>query len=62
LLWDGLAVGGVACFFGYLFLGMFSHYYLAPVDLIAVLYVGRFAILSWPSMHGWSRTLVLLVT
>ena len=62
LLWDGLAVGGVACFFAYLFLGMFSHYYLAPVDLIAVLYVGRFAILSWPSMHAWSKTLVLLVT
>jgi hypothetical protein len=46
-LWDGLAFGGVACFAAYLYLGMFSAYYLAPVDLIAVLYVGRFAILSW---------------
>jgi len=46
-LWDGLALGGMACFTSYLYLGMFSCYYLAPVDLIAVLYVGRFAILSW---------------
>jgi hypothetical protein len=62
LLWDGLAVGGVTCFFSYLFLGIFGNFYLAPVDLIAVLYVGRFAILSWPSMYAWSKTLVLLVT
>jgi hypothetical protein len=61
LLWDGLAVGGVACFFSYLFLGMFSDQYLAPADLIAVLYVGRFAILSWPTMYAWSKTLALLV-
>jgi hypothetical protein len=61
LLWDGLAVGGVAYFFSYLFLGLFSVHYLAPVDLIAVLYVGRFAILSWPSMWAWSKTVVLLV-
>jgi hypothetical protein len=62
LLWDGLAVGGVAYFFAYLFLGIFTPYYLAPVDLIAVLYVGRFAILSWPSMRAWSKTFVLVVT
>ena len=61
LLWDGLAVGGVAYFFSYLFLGIFGAWYLAPVDFIAVLYVGRFAILSWPSMYTWSKTLVLLV-
>jgi hypothetical protein len=47
LFWDGLAVGGVVCFFGYVYLSMFAGYYLAPVDLIAVLYVGRFAMLSW---------------
>jgi hypothetical protein len=29
------------------YLGMFRVYYMAPVDLIAVLYVGRFAVLSW---------------
>jgi hypothetical protein len=47
LLWDGLAAGGVLCFLAYIYLSMFSVRYVAPVDLIAVLYVGRFAILSW---------------
>jgi hypothetical protein len=46
-LWDGLALGGVVCFTAYLFLGMYSVHYLAPVDLIAVLYAGRLVILSW---------------
>ena len=50
LLWDALAAGGVACFLAYIYLGMFRVYYLAPVDLIAVLYVGRFAVLSWKKM------------
>ncbi|MGO8734223.1 MAG: hypothetical protein ACLQVM_15730 [Terriglobia bacterium] len=27
-LWDGLALGGMACFTAYLYLGMFSRYYL----------------------------------
>jgi len=47
LLWDGLAFGGVAYFLAYLALRLFSAYYLAPADLIAVLYVGRFTALSW---------------
>ena len=55
LLWDGLAFGGVACFLAYLYLSMFSTYYLAPVDLIAVLYVGRFAVLSWKKMRSWAK-------
>ncbi len=63
LLWDGLALGGVACFAAYLYLGIYSAYYLAPVDLIAVLYVGRLAILSWGKMRWWSKaaSLILLV-
>jgi hypothetical protein len=56
-LWDGLALGGVAYLASYIYLGMFASYYLAPVDLIAVLYVGRFAIFSWRRAHLW-RTLV----
>ncbi len=55
LLWDGLAAGGVACFLGYIYLGMFSVYYTAPVDLIAVLYVGRFVMLSWKKMPSWGK-------
>jgi hypothetical protein len=55
LLWDGLAFGGVTCFLAYLYLSMFSTYYLAPVDLIAVLYIGRFAMLSWKKMRSWGK-------
>ncbi len=62
LLWDGLAFGGVVCLLAYLRLGMFGMYYLAPVDLIAVLYVGRFAVLSWPRMRAWSKAAALVFT
>jgi hypothetical protein len=46
-MWDGLALGGVVCFGAYLYLRMYSQYYTAPVDLIAVLYIGRFALSLW---------------
>jgi hypothetical protein len=55
LLWDGLAFGGVACYSAYLYLRLCMPYYLAPVDFIAVLYVGRFVILSWQKMPLWSK-------
>jgi|ERR1700733_3658662 len=48
--WDGLAFGGILYLCGYLVLGIESSYYLAPVDFIAVLYIGRLAILSVPGM------------
>jgi hypothetical protein len=48
--WEGLALAGVAYFAGYLLLRMSSAYYLAPVDLIAVLYLGRLAFLNVESM------------
>src|SRR5271155_4559896 len=47
LLWDGLAFGGVALFLCYLFFSIFSVYFTGPVDLIAVFYIGRLAVLSW---------------
>ena len=60
--WDGLALGGVGCFAAYLYLRLASHYYLAPVDLIAVLYVGRLLILSWRKMpRGMAVTALALV-
>jgi hypothetical protein len=59
LLWDGLAFGGVACFLAYQVLRMFNLRYMAPVDLIAVLYVGRFAVLSWGKMRSWSKVATL---
>jgi hypothetical protein len=58
-LWDGLALGGVACFVGYLYLRLVQPWYLAPVDLIGVLYVGRFAVLSLESTRSWSKSVVL---
>lgn len=61
LLWDGLAFGGLAYFLAYLGLRMFSTYYLAPVDFIAVLYIGRFAVLSWKEMRSWSRVTALML-
>ena len=61
LLWDGLALGGIAYFIGYLCLGMFSAYYLAPIDLIAVLYVGRFAVLSWKQRRLPSKVLIMMI-
>jgi hypothetical protein len=61
LLWDGLAFGGVACFVGYLGLGLWaaSKHYSAPVDLIALLYVGRLASLSVAKMHLWGKVAAL---
>jgi hypothetical protein len=57
LLWDGLAFGGVAYFVSYLGLGIpaAAKHYVAPVDLIALLYVGRLAILSAAKMHLWIK-------
>lgn len=58
LLWDGLALGCAACFFSYLYLHMFASNYLAPIDLVAALYIGRFAILSWGKMQPRTRLAV----
>jgi hypothetical protein len=60
--WDGLACGGVACFLAYVIgLRIFSAWYLAPVDLIAVLYVGRFAALSWNKIRSWRKLAALIL-
>jgi hypothetical protein len=56
--WDGLPFGGVAFFIAYLYLGMFRTYYLAPVDLIAVLYIGRFLVLSWKKTPSWDKNVI----
>ncbi len=61
LFWDPLALGGVAYFAAYLGLRIYSAYYLAPADLIAVLYLGRCTIMSWPQMYAWSRVVSLAV-
>jgi len=61
VLWDGLAVAGIGCFAGYLTLRMYSAYYLAPVDLIAVLYLGRLAALSMKNMGSVARLCALVL-
>jgi hypothetical protein len=61
LLWDGLAIGGVTCFLAYLYLRIFGIYFLAPVDLIAVLYVGRFAVLSWKKMRSRGKIATMML-
>lgn len=52
-LWDGLAVGGLVVFLAYNCFRIFSIYYLAPVDLIAILYVGQLTVLSWKRLGPW---------
>ena len=62
VLWDGLACGGVCFFLGYLYLRIFSAYYLAPTDLIAVLYLGRLVVVSWKGMQLSTRAATAMVT
>ena len=45
LFWDGLSCGAVVLFGAYLCLRLTASYYLASVDLIAILFIGRFSIL-----------------
>lgn len=60
-LWDGLAMGGLAYFAGYVWLHMFSAYYLAPVDLIAGLYTGCVIVQSWESVRGPAKAVLATV-
>jgi hypothetical protein len=57
--WDGLAFGGVACFGAYVYLRLCRPYYFAPIDVIAVMYLGRLAVLSWEKLHFWSKSAAL---
>lgn len=47
LLWDALSCGAMAYLLGFLCLGMVSDYYLLPVDVLAVMCLGRLMFLSW---------------
>jgi hypothetical protein len=59
-LWEGLAYGASTYFAAFLGLRIFSAYYLAPVDVIAVLYLGRLIVLSWTKQHVWSRIAITM--
>lgn len=56
LLWDGLALGAVAYMAGYLALGIQTAYYFAPVDLVAVFYLGRLTVFAWQNLHIAARS------
>ncbi len=58
LLWDGLACGGVVYMAAYLVLRMTNTYYMAPVDLIAVPYLGRLLFSSWRGMRPLVRVAI----
>jgi hypothetical protein len=60
-LWDGLAFGGVVYVLAYYYLGIFNAWYLAPADFIGVLYVGRFAVLSWKRMDSWNKAVASIL-
>jgi len=57
-LWEPLAAGAVGYFFAVFALGLYSGYYTAPVDLIAVLYTGRLA-LAWIAQPARARVFVV---
>jgi hypothetical protein len=59
-LWESLAVGALAYFFAVIALGLVSGYYLAPVDLIALLYVARVS-LAWLSKPTRARFAVVAI-
>jgi hypothetical protein len=59
--WDGLAFGGLLYVLAYYCLGIFNAWYLAPADFIAVLYVGRFAVLSWKKMRSWYKAVASML-
>ena len=54
-LWDGLALGAICYLLGFLILRMESGYYLAAVDLVAILYVGRMLFLHFKDMGTFAK-------
>jgi hypothetical protein len=55
LLWDGLALGAVGCLVAYLILRMNAGYFLAPADIIAILYLGHLTFLSLEKMTSTQK-------
>lgn len=59
LFWDSLAVGAFFYFLAYIKLQMFSGYYMAPVDFVAILYLGQ---LIYPWFHDKKIVLYTIAT
>jgi hypothetical protein len=58
-LWDSLAVGAVICFSGLVAMRLYSCYYTAPADLIAILYLGWIGH-SWVSKRSGLRSVAVV--
>jgi len=58
-IWDALALGGLAYAAAVFATRLFSPYYMAPTDLVAVLYLGWLAARS--SRSGWVAALVCFI-
>jgi hypothetical protein len=58
-VWDYLAIGAIAYFGFYVALGMRNAYFVAPVDLVAILYVGH--VLYRLSSRSWAPALLGLL-
>ena len=58
--WDPLAAGALACFFGVVSLRINSGYYMAPVELFALLYLANMSLL-WVSRPSRLRMVVVVV-
>ena len=56
-LWDSLALAACVVFACTVGLRLYSGYYLAPVDFVALLYLGRLAA-AWISKPSWVRRFV----
>lgn len=59
-LWDSLAVGAVAYYVGILAVRLYSGYYLAPTDFIAILYLGTMSA-AWLSKPTKVRLSVVAI-
>lgn len=59
-LWDPLAVGALAYYFGVITLRINSGYYMAPVDLFALLYLARIVV-GWLAKPGRVRVALVAV-
>lgn len=61
LLWDPLALGAVGYTAAYAVLKLYAPYYLAPVDVIAVLYLARI-MSSQQRPRFWTSAICVLIT
>lgn len=59
--WDSLAFGAFLYFLSYIKLEIFSTYYMAPVDLIAILYLSQFVYLLVKKKKPFLLSMVFLI-